>query len=75
MEVDDTSPEARTSMLMLAIHAAGGGHDLGGFVAVEVDDKLPRGHQATCRNCGMPAFVSSSGEQYSLLDDVCPGGR
>ena len=64
---------AHESMLSIAVNAAAGGHDLSGFEPVVDADGQPNGHQATCRRCGLSAWVGDNGVIYSLLDDVCPG--
>ena len=66
---------AQESMLQIAVDAAAGGHDLSGFEPVQDADGQPNGFQATCKRCGLTAWVGDNGVQYSLLADVCPGNK
>ena len=67
------SAEARSSMMQIAVNAAGQNHDLSGFEPVQDADGNDNGYQAICRLCGGSAFVADSGLHYSLLADHCPG--
>ena len=64
-----------TSMLEIAVNAAAGGHDLGGFETVGNAGGTINGYQAKCRLCGMTTWVGDNGLRNSLLDDICPGAR
>ncbi len=66
-----TAP-AKESMLEIAVDAAAGGHDLGGFGLVVDHDGNPNGYQARCRKCKLTAWVDFSGAMYNLLADRCP---
>ena len=66
-----TAP-ANESMLEIAVNAAAGGHDLGGFGLVHDHDNNPNGYQARCRKCDLTAWVDFSGMMYNLLADECP---
>ena len=66
-----TAP-AKESMLEIAVNAAAGGHDLGGFGLVHDHNNNPNGYQARCRKCDLTAWVDFSGTMYNLLADECP---
>ena len=66
-------PEAREAMLEIMVDAAFGDHDLTSFEPVQDHDGDPNGYQASCRLCGLTAWVDDSGMMYSLLAAECPG--
>ena len=63
--------DANEAMLEIAVNAAGDGHDLGGFVKVDVSMGMPVGYEARCRRCKRTAWVGEDGLMYSLLGDEC----
>ena len=66
-----TAP-AKESMLEIAVAAAAGGHDLGGFGLVVDHDDHPNGYQARCRKCDLTVWVDFDGMVFNLLADRCP---
>ena len=65
----DANQGLKDAILEAQVEAALQGHDLGPFELVE------KGHQATCRRCGVTSWVGSNGQRKSLLEDDCPGRK